>query len=56
VNRIVSLPDSEVTTGQIIDELLDNAQRKEQETTNLEAEQNQSDDSNDPNEHNGISN
>jgi signal transduction histidine kinase len=50
VNRIVSLPDSEVTTGQIIDELLENARQKEQETTNQEAELNQSSDSNEPNE------
>jgi hypothetical protein len=50
VNRIVSLPDNDVTSGQIIDELLENARRKEQETAKRQAELNQSGEPNEPNE------
>jgi hypothetical protein len=40
VNRIVSLPDNDVTSGQIIDQLLENARRKEPDTANSQAELN----------------
>jgi len=50
VNRVVSLPDNDVTSGQIIDDLLENIRRKEQDTANLEAELNLSGKPNEPNE------
>ena len=42
VNQVVSLPDNDVTSGQIIDELLENAFQKEQDTTNRQADTNPS--------------
>jgi len=50
VNWVVSLPDSDITSGQIIDELLENVRRKEQDTTNREVELIQPGEPNEPDE------